>query len=397
MNVLTLNAGSTSVKFALFEDGGVEPIREGEISWADGNRDHAGMVVRSRAGQPEFATVSVKNDSAAAACALEAAAGVRPARAAVEAVGHRVVHGGTLFRESIRIDEKVKEAIARMSNLAPLHNPPALSAIEAAENAFPGAPQVAVFDTAFYEDLPPKAFLYPVPYSYYERFGIRRFGFHGISHSYCARRAAELLKHHPSQPAVITCHLGGGCSATATRAGRAVATTSGFSALDGLMMGTRSGSLDPGILLALEQRHGLTPEQLARDLNSESGLFGVSGISADLADIERAANRGVLRAVLAFEMFADRVRAAIGGLAVTLGNLDALVFTDRMGENSAALRANVCDGLELLGVRLDRDLNEDPHPDADIAAADSRVRVFVIHTKEELMIAREAARVVALD
>jgi acetate kinase len=254
-------------------------------------------------------------------------------------------------------------------------------------------PQVAVFDTSFFAQLPPKAYLFALPYDYYERLGIRRFGFHGLSHGYCAGRAAELLGRPLSGLRLISCHLGGGCSAAAVRGGVAVATTLGFSPLDGLMMGTRSGSVDPGILLYLLRERAVTLEELNRVLNYSSGLLGISGLSSDLARIESAAAQGNERARLAFDMFADQVRSAIGALAATLGGVDALTFTDRMGEQSAALRAAACAGLEFMGLRLDLDLNTAAKPDADIAKPDSPARIFVIHTQEELVVAREARRV----
>ncbi|MGA2243823.1 MAG: acetate/propionate family kinase [Verrucomicrobiota bacterium] len=392
MNILSLNAGSSSIKFALFENGCDRPIREGQISWADGRRDHACRTVATRGARPESSIVSVPDDTAAAARAIEAAIGPHSDRASVEVVGHRVVHGGLDFQDSTLIDTTVKDAISRLGKLAPLHNPPALKAIEVAESLFQGTPQVAVFDTAFYRNLPPKAYIFPLPYDYYRNLGIRRFGFHGTSYAFCALRSAELLADRPKPLNLVICHLGGGCSATAVRDGAAVATTMGFTPLDGLMMGTRPGSLDPGILLALQREHGLSLEQIVSDLNSSSGLLGVSGVSSDFADIEKAAAQGDQRSVLATEMFADRVRHAIGGLAVTLGAVDALVFTDRVGE-SPGLRAAVCSGLEILGLQLDRQLNERCHPDADIATPDSRARILVIRTREELMIAREAFRV----
>jgi acetate kinase len=392
VNILSLNAGSSSIKFALFEHGRDQAIREGQISWADGKRECACLTVSTRGARLEASVVSVPDDTAAAVCAIEAAVGPNSDRASVDVVGHRVVHGGLDFQDSTLIDAPVKEAIARLGKLAPIHNPPALKAISAAEVYFGATPHVAVFDTAFYRNLPPKAYIFPLPYEYYRRWGIRRFGFHGTSYAYCALRAAELLGHRPRPLNLVICHLGGGCSATAVRDGIAVATTMGFTPLDGLMMGTRPGSLDPGILLALQREYGLSPEQIGRDLNSASGLLGVSGVSADFADLEKAAAEGDERAKLAMEMFADRVRHAIGGLAVTLGAVDALVFTDRVGE-SAVLRAAVCSGLEILGLKLDPQLNACCRPDADIATNDSRGRILVIRTREELMIAREAFRV----
>jgi acetate kinase len=394
MNVLTINAGSTSVKFAVFASDQDEPLREGEISWASGRRDQARLTVVSRGGGRKQTMVSAENDQAAAACAIQAALGgdTEPPPM-VDVVGHRIVHGGIELRESVVIDAKVRNIIADLGRLAPLHNPPALRAMEAAQSAFPNTPQVAVFDTAFFAQLPSEKFVYPLPYDYYEKYGIRRFGFHGISMAYCTSRADELLKRPAGARNLIICHLGGGCSASAIRDGRPVATTLGFSPLDGLMMGSRPGGLDPGILLTLQRQHGLTLEQIDHDLNYASGLLGISGISPDLANIEKAMGEGNERARLAFEMFADRVRSAIGGLAVTLGRLDGLVFTDRIGEHSPALRARVCEGLEILGLRLDPARNKMRELDVDIAATDSHGRILVIHTREELMIAREAARV----
>jgi len=397
MNVLAINTGSSSVKFSLFDRQLKTALREGEISWSHGNRQRACLSVWSDQGVEAPAWVDAHDDLTAARRAIETALAGGIAPATIGVVGHRVVHGGTEFRDSVRINDRVKEVIAGLSSLAPLHNPPALRAIEAAEAAFPGLPQVAVFDTAFYAHLEPRAYLYPLPYEFYEKWGIRRYGFHGLSHGYCAARAAELLNRPLAELNVIVCHLGGGCSATAVRGGRAVAMTTGFSPLDGLMMGTRPGALDPGILLALQEQHGLTVKEIGRALNSASGLLGISGISQDLGALESAAQAGHVRARLACEMFADRVRTAIGGLAVTLGSVEGLVFTDRMGENSPAMRAAVCEGLEILGLRLDHRINESARPDQDVAAADSQGRILVIHAREELMVAREAVRVVQLD
>jgi acetate kinase len=396
MSILALNAGSSSLKFGLFNNDACERLLTGEIDWAGGDRQQAQMVIRPRGGTPVRSLLPLSDNSTAAACAIQAVAGSTLSAAkgvtAITAVGHRVVHGGEEFRASVLIDNKVKAAIARLCDLAPLHNPPALKGIEAAEAVLPGIPQVAVFDTAFYAPLPPKGYLYPVPYDWYQHWGIRRFGFHGISHAYCAGRAAELMGRDPAHLRIISCHLGGGCSATAVQDRVAIATTSGFSPLEGLMMGTRCGSIDPGILLEL-QRQGLTYKELDSALNHSSGLLGISGVSPDLAQIEVAAAQGNKRARLAFDMFAERVRGAVGSLAATLGGMDALTFTDRIGESSAALRAAVCEGLQFMGARLDQKRNADAPPDTDIATSDSPARILVIHTEEELMVAQEARRV----
>ncbi|MGP8199870.1 MAG: acetate/propionate family kinase [Limisphaerales bacterium] len=397
MSILAINAGSSSLKFGLFDGPDCAALVTGELDWADGNREEAQLIVRPRQGTIVRSRLPLPDSSSAAARVIQVALGALPPgtdpSAAINAVGHRIVHGGADYRDSIIIDSDVKEAISLASELAPLHNPPALKAIHAVEEALPGKPQVAVFDTSFHAGLPPKAFLYAVPYDWYERWGIRRFGFHGISHAYCARRAAEIMGRDPSQLRLVSCHLGGGCSATAVKGGVAVATTSGFSPMDGLMMGTRCGAIDPGILIHLQRREALTGKELDRALNHFSGLLGISGVSPDLAQIEVAATQGNNRARLAFDMFADQVRGAIGRLAATLGGIDALTFTDRVGEGSPSLRAAVCQGLDFMGICLDAKRNPEARPDTDIATPGSPARILVIHTEEELMVARETRRV----
>jgi acetate kinase len=397
MSILALNTGSSSLKLALFDADTWEPLVTGEIDWAHGNRERANLTFHSPNGKRARAHLAVPDDltvaESAINTALDLAAPGSNGAEAITLVGHRVVHGGADFRDSVLVDEKVKATIGSLSKLAPLHNPPALRAIEAAEALLPGVPHVAVFDTAFFARLPPTAYLYSLPYEYYETWGIRRFGFHGLSHAYCCERAAALLGRPLPELRLISCHLGGGCSAAAVRGGAAVATTLGFSPLEGLMMGTRSGSVDPGLLIHLLREHGLTPDELDRALNHASGLLGISGLSPDLAHIEAAATQGNQRAQLAFDMFADRVRSAIGSLAATLGGVDALIFTDRIGERSPALRAAACVGLEFMGLQLDPDRNGKASPDADIARAASPARIYVIHTHEELVVAQEAWQV----
>ncbi len=326
-------------------------------------------------------------------CLAETQDGTEGHGSTVAVVGHRVVHGGAVFRESVRIDQNVKAAIGRLAELAPLHNPPALEAIEAAEAALPGASHVAVFDTAFFASLRPDAYVYPLPYEWYTDWGVRRFGFHGISHAYCAGRAAELLGAAAGLRLVI-CHLGNGCSASAVRGGVALDATMGYTPMEGLMMGTRSGSVDPGILLHVQRRHGLDADRLDDALNHHSGLLGVSGVSSDYRQVEAAAGRGDERARLALDIFARRVRSAVGGLAVGMGGIDALVFTAGVGEHSASLRTGACAGLECLGLRLDPERNATCKPDGDVGRPDSLARILVIQTREEWMIAREAWRLV---
>jgi acetate kinase len=309
------------------------------------------------------------------------------------AVGHRVVHGGAVFHDSVRIDAKVKQTLAELSALAPLHNPPALAAIEAAERALPHVPQVAVFDTAFFAKLPPSAFVYPLPYEWYTDWGVRRFGFHGISHAYCASRAAEMLGRDLASLRLIICHLGNGCSASAVRGGAPVATSMGFTPLDGLMMGTRCGSVDPSILVHALRNKGVSADALDHALNHASGLLGVSGVSSDLREVEKAADAGNERARLALTIFADRVRQTIGAYAATMGGVDALVFTAGIGEHSARIRAAACDGLSCLGLHIDAGRNGSCRADADIATVDSPGRILVLHTREEWLIARETVRI----
>ncbi|MGO8753536.1 MAG: acetate/propionate family kinase [Thermoguttaceae bacterium] len=397
MSILVFNAGSSSLKFGLFSDPACALLISGSIDWAGGDRHRALLALcKAEETTAQSRTVDVPDDPAAVQCAIQALAETgpdgRPSLAEIRVVGHRVVHGGADFCESVLIDSTVKRGIARWSELAPLHNPPALAAISAAEAALPHARQVAVFDTAFFAQLPPRAHVYPLPYAWYADWGVRRFGFHGISHRYCAGRAAEILGCEPAGLRIINCHLGGGCSAAAIRSGAAVAMTMGFSTLDGLMMGTRPGSLDPGILMHVKRRHGLSDDDLHAALHHDSGLRGVSGVSPDFSEIELAAEQGNCRARLAMEMFADRVRAAVGAMAVSMGGVDVLAFTDRVGENSPTLRAMACQGLECLGLRLDPSRNAANRPDSEISAADSPARILVIHTREELMIAREAQK-----
>jgi len=398
LSIVVINAGSSSLKFGLFDADARTELASGLIDWTK-NAQHAELELRIGEAEKIQAELPAAGHRDAVGEVVRRL--TRPDLPfggrgdAVTVVGHRVVHGGTRFRGSVRIDKEVKSALRDLAELAPLHNPAALEAIDAAEAALPGIPQVAVFDTAFYADLPPRAYVYPLPYDWYVNWGVRRFGFHGISHAYCAGRAAELLGSRASGARIVTCHLGNGCSATAVRDGVAVATTMGFTPLEGLMMGTRAGSVDPGALLYVLARRGVTVEELDRVLNHAAGLLGVSGVSSDYRQVESAARQGNERARLALEIYADRVRAAVGSLAVTLGGVDALVFTAGVGQNSASLRAAACQGLECIGVRLDPSRNGDCQPDADIAADESSARILVIRTREELLIAREARRVVA--
>ncbi len=389
MSLLVFNAGSSSLKFTLFDATRLHECADGMIDWKK-NPNQATVTWRTET-TPAVREPAPIPDVGAAVKHVVRRLAERVGADPITACGHRVVHGGTQLRDSTWIDAGVKKALQDLVDLAPLHNPPALAAIEAAEVAMPTVRHAAVFDTSFFQTLEPARYLYPVPRSWYTDWGIRRFGFHGISHAYCAGRAAELLVDHRDLRLVI-CHLGNGCSASAVRGGQAVDTTMGFTPMEGLMMGTRAGSVDAGILLYLLRTHRLDAAALDRALNQESGLLGVTGLSPDFRQVEEAAKEGNELARLALTIYANRIRSAIGALTVTLGGLDALVFTAGVGENSASLRSEVCRGLECLGVHLDTDRNQTVHPDADVAKANSAVRILVMHTREELLIAREIRR-----
>jgi acetate kinase len=389
MNILLLNAGSSSLKCTLMESANGTAIARGLADWAGSatNYQYAGPDGQKRSEQ-----VSWKGHADAVRRVLDdlmhAKPTALPERSALAAVGHRVVHGGQ-FTSSVRITPEIRSSLNALTDLAPLHNPPSLATLTAAEAELPGVPQVAVFDTAFHATLPPEAQTYPVPGIWTRDWGIRRFGFHGLSHDYCSRRAAELLGRPLEALRLVICHLGHGCSASAVGGGRCVETTMGFTPLDGLMMATRSGSIDPSIVLHVQERHGLTAEQVEAALNHESGLLGVSGLSADMREIEEAVVAGHPQARLALAIYTRRVRQAIGALAVTLGGVDALVFTAGVGEHAGAVRETICDGLECLGLELDASLNVACRPDADVARHGSRGRIFVIATREDVTMLRE--------
>jgi acetate kinase len=309
------------------------------------------------------------------------------------AVGHRIVHGGE-FSASVRITPAVRSRIAALTELAPLHNPPGLEALGAAEALLPDVPHVAVFDTAFHATLSAAARTYPLPQEWTDGFGVRRFGFHGLSHSYCAGRAAQMLARPVEELRIVVCHLGHGCSATAVHRGLSVDTTMGFTPLDGLMMATRSGSVDPGILTHVQMQHGLSAKDVQDALNHRSGLLGVSGVSADMREVLASAREGNGRARLAVDVYAHRVRQAIGALTVTLGGVDALVFTAGVGENAHEVRAAICRGLGCLGLELDPEAIARSRPDADVARQGASARIFVIATREDLSMLSEVVRVI---
>jgi acetate kinase len=312
----------------------------------------------------------------------------------IDAVGHRIVDGGPVYRLPTALTPEVRAAIAEQGELAPAHNRLELKAVETVDRVL-GAdvPQIAVFDTGFHATLEPAAYVYPGPYAWLQD-GVRRYGFHGINHQYCAGRAAEMLGRDPDSLKLIICHLGNGASLAAVRGGKSVDTTMGFTPLEGLMMGTRSGSIDPGILVYLIRNRHYTAEQLDSILNKESGLLGVSGLSGDMKKITEAMDAGNPRAQLAFDVYTHRLLREIGGMLAVLGGLDAIVFTAGVGENSVPLRKAVCERLAFLGLKLDTSKNAQPKLDEDVAAPDSKVRVLIIRANEEWQIAKECQRLV---
>lgn len=397
MKILVLNAGSSSQKSCLYDipdarlpDSPPEPLWEGTVDWT--HHDGFAQVKVKAGGKTLEEEIESTAHAEVTAHLLETLwqgeTKVIHSPAEIAVVGHRVVHGGQDYRESVRITPEVKAAIDRLSTFAPVHNPANLEGIAAVEQALGQVPQVAVFDTAFHAHLPLAAAVYPVPYAWFEQ-GIRRYGFHGISHQYCTRRAAQILGRNPDQLRLIICHLGNGCSLAAVCNGRSVDTTMGFTPLEGLMMGSRSGSVDPGILIHLLRHEGYSADRLDTVLNKESGLKGVSGVSADLRRVTEAVDQGNERARLALEVYIHRLRACIGAMLPSLGGLDALVFTAGVGEHSALIRSAACQAFGWLGLVLDPQKNEQSLMDQDIAAADSAVRVLAIHTQEDWEIAQE--------
>jgi acetate kinase len=401
MKILVLNSGSSSQKMRLFDLGDTLPenpppiLWEGKIEWTD---KAANLSLQGPRG-PEFKEqIALSTRRAAIEHLLgrlwrgEQRAVQSPSEIAM--AGHRVVHGGPKFKEPVIITPEVKAAIAEVSKFAPLHNRAELEGMEIVGQLLGDIPQAAVFDTGFHRHLSMAVAVYPGPYEWFEQ-GIYRYGFHGINHEYCAHRAAQLLKQEINSLRIVSCHLGNGCSLAAIRDGKSIDTTMGFTPLEGLMMGTRSGSVDPGILTYLLRQRHLTGEQLDQLLNKKSGLLGVSEISGDMREITVALREGNARAQLAFDVFVHRLRGGIGAMAASLGGVDALVFTAGIGENSPEVRGAVCAGFSFLGLKLDAALNSQPMLDRDIAARDSVVRILLIRAQEEWAIAQSCWRLQA--
>ncbi|MBW4583418.1 MAG: acetate kinase [Tildeniella nuda ZEHNDER 1965/U140] len=401
MKILILNAGSSSQKSCLYEVGDrlpdqpPAPLWEANVDWTH-QQGCAEIKVKTANGAVLEENIPVQQRPKVIAHMLETLwqgeTKVIDQPAAIDRVGHRVVHGGQDYRESVRITPDVKAAIAQLAVLAPVHNPANLEGIEAIELALGNdVPQIAVFDTAFHSQIPDAAAIYPGPYQWVDR-GIRRYGFHGISHQYCAQRTAQLLNRDLQDLRLIICHLGNGCSLSAIQHGHSIDTTMGFTPLEGLMMGTRSGSVDPSILIHLMRQEGYTADQLDQELNKASGLLGVSGVSADLRQVMVAIEAGNAQAQLAFDIYIHRLRSCMGAMLASLGGLDALVFTAGVGENAAIVRARACQNFAFIGLKLDSEKNQNHPVDQEIATADSTVRIFVIHTQEDWAIAQDCYR-----
>jgi len=400
MKILVLNSGSSSQKSCLYEITGAlpqdppVPLWEGKIEW---NGDQAEIDVCTRRGEHQKSNVAVSSRAQAIEQLLETLwkGKLRAISSLTEinVVGHRVVHGGQSLKEPTRVTPEARAAIAKMSSFAPLHNRAELEGIELVERQLGNVLQVAVFDTGFHSQLPEPAAVYPGPYDWLAQ-GIRRYGFHGINHQYCAQRAAQLLSRELNSLKLVTCHLGNGCSLAAIRAGRSVDTTMGFTPSEGLMMGTRSGSIDPGILTYLLRESGQTGAQLDELLNSKSGLLGISGISSDMRQIVAAKNNSDARAKLAFDIFVHRLRSGIGAMIAVLGGIDALIFSGGIGEHSPEVRAEACVNFSFLGLKLDDAKNSQPVADSgqEISTSDSTVRVLVIRAQENWAIARDCWR-----
>ncbi len=397
MKVLVLNCGSSSLKYQLFDMTDESVLAKGRVERIG---IEGSFLVHSATGKEE---VELKSDMPDHKVAIKnvlniltsSEHGVIKSFDEIDAVGHRVVHGGEDFSGSVMIDQAVKDALTRNIDLAPLHNPPNIQGIEASEANMPGVPNVGVFDTAFHATMPKKVYLYGLPYSLYEKYKIRRYGFHGTSHKYVSERVAQLMGKPYDQVKIITCHLGNGASMTAVKDGKSFDTSMGFTPLEGVMMGTRSGDFDPAVVPYVMNKENLSTNDLNNLLNKKSGIQGVTGISSDMRDIEDGIKDGNEMAILGMDMYEYRIRKYIGAYAAAMNGVDAIVFTAGVGENSAILRSMLCQNLGYLGIEIDEELNANRKiKEKEISTKNSKVRVFVIPTNEELVIARDTYQIV---
>ena len=397
MIILVVNAGSSSLKYQLFD-------MSKELVLAKGLCDRIGIngsfvKHNTHDGRSVVKEIEMKTHKDAIASLMRVLIheewGVIKDLSEISAVGHRVVHGGEKFIKSVLIDDEVMKTLEECSELAPLHNPPNITGIKACQQVLEGTPQVAVFDTAFHQTMPKKAYMYALPYEYYEKYKIRKFGFHGTSHKYVSERAAVLLNKPLEELKIVTCHLGNGSSIAAVDGGKVIDTSMGFTPLDGLPMGTRCGTIDPALVTYLMHKEGLSSEEMDYIMNKKSGVLAVSGVSSDFRDLDDAVEQGNERAKLALELFAYHVRKTIGSYAFAMGGLDAVVFTAGIGENNGNIRKMACEGLEFFGISLDDEKNSVRGQEIDVSTEDAKVRVLVIPTNEELAIAMETLKLIS--
>ena len=398
MNVLVINAGSSSLKYQLLNPASGELLAKGlcERIGIDGRFTYKPQLPGKETVKEAEIPMPTHNEAIQAVlnALVDEKNGVIGSMKEIDAVGHRVVHGGEKFAKSVVITDEVMQAIEECNPLAPLHNPANIIGIKACQELMPGVPMVAVFDTAFHQTMPPVAYTYALPYEYYEKDKVRRYGFHGTSHKYVSQRAADMLGKPIEQLKLITCHLGNGSSVTAVDGGKSVDTSMGFTPLAGLPMGTRSGDIDAGILEYLMGKYGMDIKEMLTILNKKSGVQGVSGVSSDFRDLEEAFEKGNERAGLAVDMFNYGVKKLIGAYAAAMGGVDAIIFTAGVGENSASQRMAIASDLEFMGVKMDEDANKVRGEERVISAPDSKVTVLLIPTNEELMIAMDTEALV---
>ncbi|MCX7715162.1 MAG: acetate kinase [Clostridia bacterium] len=398
MKILVINAGSSSLKYQLIDMDTITVAAKGlceRIGIEGSNLQHKNVVAEKEVKIEK----PMKNHADAIQMVIDALIskdyGVLSSMDEIGAVGHRVVHGGEQFSDSVVIDASVKKALEMCTPLAPLHNPPNIIGIEACEKIMPNVKQVAVFDTAFHQTIPQEAYMYALPYEYYEKYRIRKYGFHGTSHKYVSQKAAEILGKPLSELKIVTCHLGNGSSITAVDKGISVDTSMGFTPLDGVVMGTRTGMMDPAVVTSLMENEKLDAKAVNDIMNKKSGVLGVSGISSDFRDLIAAADEGNKRAKLALDMFTYSVKKFIGAYAAAMGGIDAVVFTAGVGENNGFIREDIVKGLEFMGIKIDSKKNS-TRGEIDISASDASVKTLVIPTNEELMIAIDTKRLVQI-
>lgn len=396
MNILVINCGSSSLKYQLIDMNEEKVLAKGlsERIGIEGSR-----IKHTTTGKKEIIIEKPMSDhkevlEIVLSTLVNSEHGAIKSMDEINAVGHRVVHAGEKFANSVKIDDEVMKALNECIDLAPLHNPPNIMGIEACKELMPDTPMVGVFDTAFHQTMPKDNYIYPLPYELYEKYGIRKYGFHGTSHKYVSLKAAEILERDIKDLNIITCHLGNGASICAIEKGRSVDTSMGFTPLEGLAMGTRTGNIDPAIIPFLVDKENLSMEEVNNLLNKKSGVLGISGVSSDFRDIEEEAEKGNERAKLALDVFVNRVKKYIGAYTTLMGGVDTIVFTAGIGENSAEIREMVCNGLESLGIKLDEEKNNVRGKEALVSKDDSKVKVLVIPTNEELMIAKDTEELI---